>query len=115
MALEAYIPTQVEFAGRPLPDVTLVTLYHPDGTSPAGSLTASQPPGEAANGPLVFTGRRDGKEWRVTLPVIRVTHKTALGCEYTIEGRVQREMLGELTDARKGPHSKGLEERFDIR
>lgn len=97
-----------------MPGVLVVTLYDPDGPDPTGSLTGPTVPDADCVGPLSFIGLRDGKEWRLALSSVRVSRKTALGCEYKIAGPVRREMLRELGTA-PGPHKKALEERFDIR
>src|SRR5262249_50173239 len=113
MALEAYIPTSVQLDDQPIEEVMVATLYDPESPTARGSLTGPQPIEAGAEGRLVIVGRRDGKEWRVTLPRISVRNKTALGCEYAIEGPVEREVLRELGDVKM--HEKALEERFDIR
>lgn len=113
MALEAYIPSSVRLDDRAIDDVMVVTLYDPDAAGARGSLTGSHPIDAGASGRLEIVGRRDGKEWRVTLPRISVASRTALGCEYAIEGPVEREVLRDLGEVRK--HEKALEERFDIR
>ena len=114
MALEAYIPESVNLDGRAVASPVVLTLYNPDGDSPTGSLTANDPIPEGQSGRLVFEGARDGKLWSVTLPSITVTHKSAVGCEFTIAGKPERTMLRELGEE-KGPRAKGLEEKFDIR
>jgi len=113
VALEAYIPSTVELEGGAIPDVIVITLYQPDSDAPRGSLTGAHPIEAGQSGRMVFVGTRDGKEWRVTLPRIEISNKTALGCEYQIRGPVQREMLRDLGEVKK--HEKALEERFDIR
>lgn len=116
MAIEAYIPQSVEFAGTTVADVMVITLYAPDHDESTGSLTGPHPLAAESRGSLTFVGRRDGKEWRVTLADARVTNRTALGCEFAVRGAAQREVLRELDDAaRKGPREKGMEEQFDIR
>lgn len=113
MALEAYIPSTVELENAAIADVMVITLYQPDSEKARGSLTGAHPIEAGKSGRMVFVGTRDGKEWRVTLPRIEVSNKTALGCEYSIRGPVEREMLRELGEVKK--HEKALEERFDIR
>lgn len=113
MALEAYIPSSVELENGAIADVMIITLYQPDSDSPRGSLTGSHPMEAGRSGRLVFVGTRDGKEWRVTLPRIDVYNKTALGCEYSIRGPIEREILRDMGEVKK--HEKALEERFDIR
>ncbi|HQL55139.1 MAG TPA: hypothetical protein PLQ87_10570 [Phycisphaerae bacterium] len=91
MATEAYIPSEVTFGEQRIADVIAVTLYNPDSDEPHGALTTHQPLAEGTRGgPLVIIGTRDGKTWRVTLPEIEVCRSTAVGCEYTIFGRVTR-------------------------
>ncbi len=114
MAIEAYIPSSVTFDGRPQPDAALVTLYDPEGVSPRGSLTGPNDLERTAQGTLVLIGTRGGKEWRVTLPIITLVNKTAVGCEFSLDAPPTREVLRELETDQK-PHEKGLEERFDIR
>ena len=98
MTTEAYIPADVTCAGCPVDDVFAVTLYDPDSDEPHGALTTHHPLDEGhRSGPLVVLGARDGRRWRVTLPEIEVCRKTAVGCEFTIFGRVQREELPPAT------------------
>jgi hypothetical protein len=113
MALEAYIPSSVRLDDRAIEDVMVVTLHDPDSAGASGSLTGPNSIEAGTTGRLEIVGRRDGKEWRVTLPRISVGNRTALGCEYAIEGPVEREVLRELGEVKK--HEKALEERFDIR
>ncbi len=94
MTTEAYIPSEVTYGGQPVQEVFAVTLHDPDSDCPHGSMTTHNPLGEGERaGPLVVTGTRDGRRWRVTLPEIEVCRRTAVGCEFTIFGRVQREEL----------------------
>ncbi len=113
MALESYIPSSVELEDGAVTDVMVITLYQPDTDKARGSLTGAHPIEAGRSGRMVFVGTRDGKEWRVTLPQIEVSNKTALGCEYSIRGPVEREMLRDMGEVKK--HEKALEERFDIR
>ena len=114
MPIEAYIPDSVKLDGRAIASPIVLTLYNPDGDAPSGSLTANDPIAEGQSGRLVVEGARDGKLWSVTLPAITVTHKSAVGCEFAITGKPERTLLRELGEE-KGPRSKGLEEKFDIR
>ncbi len=114
MALEAYVPSHIEFDTRPVEEVFVVTLYDADGPQPRGSMTTPHAPMQGSRGALTFVGRRDGKEWQVEVEDVSVTNRTALGCEYAIEGAIRRTVLREF-GAGTGPHVKGLEERFDIR
>ncbi len=113
MALEAYIPSSVQFDDQSIEDVMVITLYEPDSPEARGSLTGPHPMEAGVEGRLVVVGRRDGKEWRVTMPSIAVGNRTALGCEYKITGAIEREMIRELGEVKQ--HEKALEERFDIR
>jgi hypothetical protein len=94
MALEAYIPQEVTFAGQPVAAVFAVTLYNPDSDDPHGSLTTLNPPAEGTRGPLQLRGTRDGQAWQVELPEIEISRSTAVGCEFTIFGRAQRRKVG---------------------
>ncbi|MCK6456207.1 MAG: hypothetical protein L6Q92_06720 [Phycisphaerae bacterium] len=114
MALEAYIPTDVRFDDQPVENVFVITLHESDSPAQSGSMTTPDPIDHGRSGRLVFTGLRDGKEWRITLPEVSIRNRTALGCEYTWQGPVQREML-RVIDDRDTPHQKAFEERFDIR
>jgi len=94
MTLETYIPEEVSFAGEAVAGVFAVTLYDPDSESPHGALTTHQPLTEGTRGgPLMVVGMRDQKRWRVTLGEIEVCRTTAVGCEFTVFGRVVREPL----------------------
>ncbi len=91
MTTEAYIPTAITFAGRPIADVFAVTLYDPDSDDPHGALTTHNPlPAGQRGGPLVIDATRGGQVWRITLPEIEVVRSTAVGFEFLIFGRVQR-------------------------
>jgi hypothetical protein len=114
VSVEAYIPSRIEFAGAELTGPTLLTLYHPDGDQPAGSLTASKPPPPGARGRLVVEGTRAGKLWSIVCPEIEVHNKSALGCEFHLLAAPQRTLLQDLGES-KGPRKKGMEEQFDIR
>lgn len=95
MTTEAYIPSEVTLAGRRIDEVFAVTLYDPDSDAPHGAITTHAPLAEGERGgPLVVVGTREGKHWRVTLPEIEVCRRTAVGCEFTIFGRVEREEMG---------------------
>ena len=95
MTTEAYIPSEVTFAGRRVDEVFAVTLYDPDSDAPHGAMTTHQPLADGERGgPLVVVGNRGGQRWRVTLREIVVCRRTAVGCEFTIFGRVERERLG---------------------
>ncbi len=96
MATEAYIQPEVTFAGRTVGEVLAVTLYNADSDDPHGSMTTHQPLHEGERGPLVVVGTRDKKRWRVTLPEIEVSRASAVGCEFTVFGRVAREELRAL-------------------
>jgi len=93
MTTEAYIPEEVMFAGRQIDEAFAVTLYDPDSDDAHGSMTTHNPPAEGERGALIATGTRGGKRWRITLPEIEVYRATAVGCEFTVFGRVQREEL----------------------
>jgi len=93
MATEAYTEVEATFGGTPIPDVFAVTLHNPDSDDPHGALTTHQPLPEGARGPLIVTGRRDGKRWQVILPEIEVYRSTAVGCEFTIFGPARRREL----------------------
>ncbi len=94
MTTEAYIPEEVTLAGRRIDEVFAVTLYDPDSDDPHGSMTTHNPLPEGQRaGPLIVVGTRDGKRWRVTLPEIEDYRSTAVGCEFTVFGRVRREEL----------------------
>ncbi len=94
MTTEAYIPTSVTLAGRPIADVFAVTLYDPDSDDPHGSLTTHNPlPAGQRGGPLIVEGTRGGQRWRITLPEIEVCRRTAVGFEYLVFGRVAREVV----------------------
>jgi hypothetical protein len=92
---EAYIPSDVRFAGRSVEEMFALTLHDPDGEAPHGSLTTHHPLREAQRGALEVIGRRDGKTWRVTLDEIEVCRATPVGCEFTIFGSVKRQKLDE--------------------
>ncbi len=94
MTTEAYIPSEVTYAGQQISDVFAVTLYDPDGEAPHGAITTHSPLADGQRGgPLVIVGARDGRRWRVTLPEIEVCRSTAVGCEFTIFGKVERTAL----------------------
>ena len=63
MSVETYIPSSVEFDGRPVEAPVQVTLYHPDGPTPSGSLTSTDAPRAGQTGRLAFQSGRDGKVW----------------------------------------------------
>jgi len=91
---ETYIPTDVTLAGRRIDEVFAVTLHDPDSDDPHGSITTHNPlPAGERAGPLVLIGTRDGGRWRITLPEIEVCRSTAVGCEYLVFGRIQRERI----------------------
>ncbi len=91
MTTEAYIPTAVTFAGRPIAEVFALTLYDPDGDDPHGSMTTHNPlPAGQRGGPLIVEGTRGGQSWQVTLREIEVLRSTAVGFEFIVYGRVQR-------------------------
>jgi hypothetical protein len=114
MAIVAYIPESLQLDGRAVASPLVLTLYNPDGDAPTGSLTANDPIPAGQSGRLVSEGTRGGKLWSVTLPQVTVTHKSAVGCEFSIAGKPERVVLKELGEE-KGPRAKGLEEKFDIR
>jgi hypothetical protein len=114
VAIEAYIPSSVEFEARSIPDVYVITLHNPDTPAASGSMTTSSPLPAGEEGRLRFKGTRDGKEWQIDLERISVHNRSALGCEFSLCGPVQREVLRDL-GGDKGPHEKGFEEQFDIR
>ncbi len=93
MTTEAYIPEEVTFAGRRIDEVFAVTLYDPDSDDPHGSLTTHNPLAEGERGALVVTATRGGKRWRITLPEVEVSRSTAVGCEFTVFGRLAREAV----------------------
>jgi len=93
MATEAYTEVEATFGDVPIHDVFVLTLYNPDSDDPHGALTTHQPLPEGARGPLIVSGRRDGKRWRVMLPEIEVYRSSAVGCEFTIFGAVKRQEL----------------------
>ncbi|MCP4246043.1 MAG: hypothetical protein GY778_03245 [bacterium] len=116
MSVVTYIPTSVELDGRPVEAPAQVTLYHPDGPTPSGSLTSTDPPRAGQSGRLVFEGRRDGKVWSVMCANITVTNRSALGCEFSIDSTPERTAIGHLEqDQPAGSRDKGFEEQFDIR
>lgn len=111
MAVRAYVPSEVRLVDRPIRGTRLITLYDPDSDGPSGSMTTSEPLETGLRaGPLVFVGRRDGKQWRVTLPEIDVRNASALGFEYRINGPIVEELLGEDQDRNeeRGPVKKTL-------
>ena len=114
MAIEAYIPTQVQLDGETVQHAELITLYDPDGPSANGSITGPATLPDGGSGKLVWQGRRDGKLWSVVCPQVTVVNASALGCEFTLAEPPQRTVL-ETTRTTDQPHKKGLEERFDIR
>lgn len=94
MTTETYIPTRVALGARPIGDVFAITLYDPDSDEPHGAMTTHEPLAEGERGgPLEVVGTRDGKSWRITLPEIEVCRATAVGCEFTIFGRITRERV----------------------
>ncbi len=94
MTTEAYIPAEVTFGEKRIAEVFAVTLYDPDSDDPHGSMTTHQPLEEGERGgPLVVLGTRDGQQWRVTLPEIEVVRATAVGCEFIVFGRAERERI----------------------
>jgi hypothetical protein len=93
MATEAYIQPEVTFAGRVLGEVFAVTLYDPDSDDARGSLTTHQPLKEGERGELIIVGLHAKKRWKVTLPEVEVSRSSAVGCEFTIFGRIMREEL----------------------
>ena len=94
MTTEAYIPTTVTFAGRPVAEVFAVALYDPDSDDARGSMTTHNPlPAGERGGPLIVEGTRTGQRWRLTLPEIEVCRSTAVGCEFVIFGGLRREQL----------------------
>ncbi len=97
MTTEAYIPTSVLFAGRPIGEVFALTLHDPDSDDPHGALTTHNPlsAGERG-GPLVVEATRGGKRWRLTLPEIEGCRSSAVGFEFVLFGRLQRD---EVTSA----------------
>lgn len=94
VAIEAYIPTEATYEHQTINDPIVFTLYHPYTNQPHGALTTRCPlaAGERG-GPLVVTGARDGKRWRVSLPEIEVFSRTTFGCEFRIYGQIVREVL----------------------
>lgn len=110
MAVEAYIPTQVTLGGEVIPEVFVVTLYDPQGDHPRGSMTTAHPlPAGRTAGPLVVTGRRDGRLWRITAPQIEVINRSAVGFEYSIRGPLERAVLGDAPDVAAGRPGQRLE------
>jgi hypothetical protein len=92
MTTEAYIPSAVTYGGRRLDSVVVVTLYDPDSDDPHGAVTTPAPLAAGdRGGPLVVIGTRDQHTWRLTLPEIEVCRSTAVGFEFVVFGRVQRE------------------------
>ncbi len=109
MSVQAYVPSEVQFDGAPINGTRLITLYHVETDDRHGSMTTSEPLKTGVRaGPLVFVGRRDGKQWRVTLPEIDVRNASALGFEYRINGPIVEELLSEDQDEERGPIEKSL-------
>jgi len=109
MPVQAYIPVEVRFNGRPLEGTRLVTLYHPEADHRNGSMTTSTPlDAGTRGGPMVIIGRRDGKEWELTLPEIVVRNKSAVGFEYDILGTIEAKVLKEGVPDSRSKVEKGL-------
>jgi hypothetical protein len=95
LAVEVYIPDEVDFAGERCADAAVVTLYDPDGDNPCGALTGPNPLSSGRRGALTFTGARDGQTHEVSLQVIEVTNRSAMGCEFRIVGEIVRKPMRE--------------------
>lgn len=109
MSVKAFIPSEVRFGDRAIKGARIITLYDPDGESPNGSMTTSEPLERGARGgPLVFVGIRDGKSWEITLTEIAVNNKTAVGFEYDILGPIHEKLVEEDVGKQRGPIEKGL-------
>ena len=94
MTTEAYVPSKVTYQGQAIDEVFAVTLYDPDSDDPHGAVTTHHPLASGARGgPLVVIGTRDGRSWQLTLSEIEVCRSTAVGFEFVVFGRVQREPL----------------------
>ncbi|HUU85427.1 MAG TPA: hypothetical protein VM243_18155 [Phycisphaerae bacterium] len=65
MAVEAWLPSKVEFGGQPIPSATLITLYDSDGPAPAGCITGADTPAKGESARLAFCGRHEGQAWSV--------------------------------------------------
>jgi hypothetical protein len=94
VAVEAYIPTEVTYRDETVNNVFVFTLYDRESSAPRGALTTRNPlPVGAHGGPLIVRGARGGSQWRLALPEIEVINRTAMGCEFHIQGDIVREML----------------------
>ena len=116
MAAEAYIPSEVTFAGKAIEEPVIVTFYDADSDRPHGSLTTGKPLAVGARGgPLVVLGTRDKKQWQITVPEIEVRNRTAVGFEYAVHGKLERTLLSEeagAAEAKAGPRLENLGATF---
>lgn len=120
MSARAYIPTELTFDGRPLEDAIVLTLFDVGTPAPHGSVTVGKPPAAGARGTLAMKGRHIKDVWRVIIPAIEITNRTAVGFEFRIHPpadgspAVQAECL-EKHEGEKPAHKDGVEEKFAIR
>lgn len=91
MALEAYVPRQIELGGDTLHDAFLLTLYVGNEGAPRGALTMPAPPEEGARvGPLIVDAERAGKRWHLEANQIEILRHTPVGCEFVVIGGLEQ-------------------------